>query len=260
VAPLSAWGATSVSRLGRALLIPALLSVALVILLIATGTPVNVAILGYGIVSLAGFVALYEIYRGAAARRHSTNENWLAAMLALFSRNRRRYGGYIIHLGVTIIGIGIIGSTLFQKETQQKLAVGETMAFQDYQLRYDGFTDAVADDGRRMEIADVTLLRDGKEIAHLRPRQDVYPDNTPMTIAGQHSTLENDVYVLLVGWEEISASTATFKVYINPLINLVWYGGIILILGTFIAAWPADTVPSRVRKHEGNANRARAAV
>jgi cytochrome c-type biogenesis protein CcmF len=61
----------------------------------------------------------------------------------------------------------------------------------------------------------------------------------PMTIAGAHSTFEGDYYVLLVGWEELNASTATFKVYLNPLINLVWWGGIVLILGTFIAAWPA---------------------
>jgi cytochrome c-type biogenesis protein CcmF len=254
IAPLSAWGATSLSRLGKALAVPFALSAIFAVFLIVTGTPLLVAILGYGVVSFAGFVALYEIYRGASARHSGLGENWIQAVVALFSRNRRRYGGYIIHLGVTIIGIGAIGSTLFQKETQQTLSVGETLQIQDYQLRYDGFTQAIAEDGRQMEIADVTLLRNGQEITKMRPRQDLYPD-MPMTIAGQHSTLENDVYVLLVGWEQINASTATFKVYINPLINFVWYGGLILILGTFIAGWPTETAAVYIREHKPRKSR-----
>jgi cytochrome c-type biogenesis protein CcmF len=168
-------------------------------------------------------------------------------VVALFGRNRRRYGGYIVHLGITVIGIGVIGSTLFQQQTQQTIGLGQTLSIDNYQLRYDNFTEAVATDGRLMQIADVTVLRDGQEIAALRPRIDVYPEQ-PTTIAGAHSTLENDFYVLLVGWEEVSHSTATFKVYINPLVNLVWWGGLILILGTFIAAWPVEPVPAHVRQ------------
>jgi cytochrome c-type biogenesis protein CcmF len=122
------------------------------------------------------------------------------------------------------------------------------MSLNGYELRYDNFTDAIANDGRRMQIADVTVLRGGQEIAELRPRIDIYPDQ-PMTIAGAHSTVENDFYVLLVAWEQVNHETATFKIYINPLINLVWWGGIILILGTFIAAWPIEKpVTAHVRK------------
>ena len=247
IAPLSAWGATSLSRLGRSLLVPVVLTLIFVVLFALGGMTNPGALFAYGLVSLAGFVALYEIYRGAAARRRTIGENWLQAVLALFSRNRRRYGGYIVHLGITIIGIGVIGSTLFQQETQQTLQVGETLAINDYALRYDNFTEALATDGRTMQIADVTVLRGGQPIAQLRPRIDVYPQQ-PMTIAGAYSTLENDFYVLLVGWEEVSFNTATFKVYINPLINLVWWGSLILILGTLVAAWPTETVPARIRE------------
>jgi cytochrome c-type biogenesis protein CcmF len=259
VAPLSAWGATSLRRLGKSLLIPLALTAIFVIFIFVSGMREVSALVGYGIVSLAGFVALYEIYRGAAARHSGLNENWLRALTALFGRNRRRYGGYIVHLGITIIGIGVIGSTLFQQETQQTLAKGESLAIGDYQMRYDDFTPAIADDGRTMQIADVTVMRGGQEIAHLRPRIDVYPTN-PMTIAGSYSTLENDFYVLLIGWEELSQTTATFKVYINPLVNLVWWGGLILILGTFIAAWPAETLPMRVREQARGDRRAGASV
>jgi cytochrome c-type biogenesis protein CcmF len=255
VAPLSAWGATSIRRLGRAILLPLVLTLILVAVIFITGMREPGALFAYGIVSLAGFVALYEIYRGAAARRHGLNEGWLRAGTALFGRNRRRYGGYIVHLGITIIGIGVIGSTLFQQQTQQTIGKGETLSVGDYNMRYDDLTIALADDGRTMQIADVTVLRNGQETAHLRPRIDVYPDQ-PMTIAGSYSTLENDFYVLLVGWEEVSQETATFKVYINPLINLVWWGGLILMLGTFIAAWPAETLPARIREQVRDEKRA----
>ena len=102
-----------------------------------------------------------------------------------------------------------------------------------------------------MDIAELTLFRDGNEIAHLRPRRDFFPEATDMnstTIAGSYSTLENDFYVLLVNWEPISAGSATFKIYINPLVNLVWWGSIILILGTLLAGYPRETLPARVRE------------
>jgi cytochrome c-type biogenesis protein CcmF len=239
IAPLSAWGATSLRRLGKSLLIPLILTAVLVAFFFITGTHDPGALFGYGIVGLAGFVALYEIYRGAAARRQAIGENWPQAIVSLFGRNRRRYGGYIIHLGITVIGIGVIGSTLFQQTTQKTLAVGESLDFGGYTMRYDGFTEGIADDGRQMEIADVSVMRGGQTLANLRPRHDLYPD-MPMTIAGSYSTLEGDFYVLLVGWEPVNASTATFKIYINPLINLIWWGGLVLLVGTFIAAWPRE--------------------
>jgi cytochrome c-type biogenesis protein CcmF len=250
IAPLSAWGATSLSRLGKSLTVPLILTAILVVFFFLTSTTDPGALFGYGIVSLAGFVALYEIYRGAAARHHSMGESWTQAVIALFGRNRRRYGGYIIHLGITVIGIGVIGSTLFQQTTQRTLAVGESLDFGGYTMRYDGFTQGFADDGRQMEIAEVSVLRNGQTLAQLRPRHDIYPD-MPMQIAGAYSSLEGDFYVLLAGWEPTSANTATFKIYINPLINLVWWGGLILMAGTFIAAWPIEqpiAAPQPARK------------
>jgi cytochrome c-type biogenesis protein CcmF len=109
-----------------------------------------------------------------------------------------------------------------------------------------------------MNIATVTVSRDGQTLASLRPRHDIYPaaeDQDPMTmnIAGAYSTLENDFYVLLAGWE---SDTATFKVYINPLINLVWWGGLILILGTIISVGPSESLPAHVRQRALTTRRA----
>ncbi len=244
IAPLSAWGRMSAKRLGKAVTIPVIMTLASVMLAIAGGTRPLVAILGYGVVLFAGWVALYEIYRGAKARHRATGENRLLAVIALFRRNQRRYGGYIVHLGVTVIGIGIIGSTIFQTEVQYTLARGQRVAVNDYELRYDDFTRAQAADGRMMNIATVTIFRDQRQIAEIRPRIDDYP-NMPMTIAGAHSTLENDFYVLLIA---SSANQATFRIYINPLVNLVWWGGIVLIIGTVIATYPKVTPAANRRK------------
>ncbi len=246
IAPLSAWGAMSAKRLGNAITIPLILTIATIVIAILVGTSPVVAIAGYGVVVLAGYVALYEIYRGAKARHKSLNEGWMRAIFALFRRNQRRYGGYIVHLGVTIIGIGIIGSSVFQTEVQYTIQRGEQVVINDYALRYDNFTRAQANDGRMMNISDVTVLRNGNEIAYLRPRIDDYPD-MPMTIAGAHSTLENDFYVLFLGGD---LERATFRIYINPLINLVWWGGIVLIIGTFIATYPKVVPETRRRKRE----------
>ena len=241
IAPLSAWGRMSAKRLGKALIIPASLTLASAALAIALGTRPLVAVLGYGTTLFAGWVALYEIYRGARARRRALGENGLRALLGLFRRNQRRYGGFIVHLGVTVIGIGVIGSAVFQTEVQHTLAQGERIAVQDYELRYDHFTRAQAIDGRMMNIAAVTVFRGGQEIAQIRPRIDDYPD-MPMTIAGAHSTLENDFYVLLIAG---GPQRATFRIYINPLVNLVWWGGIVLVLGTVIAVYPKVSPPRR---------------
>ena len=251
IAPLAAWGSTSARRLGKAVSVPCFLTLLSAFLLILTGTDALVSIFGYGVVFFAGYVALLEIVRGARARRRGLNENWIRAVSALFRRNQRRYGGYIVHLGVTVIGIGVIGSTIFQTEVQHTLARGETIAIKDYGLRYDEYTRAQAVDGRLMNIAEVTVLRNGAQVARIRPRVDDYPD-MPMTIAGAHSTLENDFYVLLIGGDR---DRATFRIYINPLVNLVWWGGILLIIGTVIAAYP-KVVPARgARKREAQSVR-----
>ena len=252
VAPMSGWGATSMRRLGRAALIPIILTAVCLVLVVLYGMSTPVALVAYAIVLLAGWVALTEMVRGVIARQRIHKENVFASTWQLFNRNPSRYGGYMIHFGMTVIGLGVIGSTLFQLETQRTLAVGDSFDLGGYTMRYDGLlTGQVAEDGRLMDIAQLTVLRNGAELAHLRPRRDFYPEATAtnsMTIAGSYSTIENDVYVLLVNWEPILQNQATFKVYINPLINWIWFGGFILMLGTFLAAYPKDKVSERARK------------
>jgi cytochrome c-type biogenesis protein CcmF len=261
IAPLSAWGTASLRRLGKGLLVPLALTLILVAFFALTGTTSPGGLFGYGVVSLAGFVAIYETYRGVMARRRGLGDSWWRAITALFARNRRRYGGYVIHLGIAVIGLGVIGSTLFQQETQQTLAAGQSLTVGGYSMTYNKFERGLAADGHEIDMARVSINRNGQKLADLSPHIDLYADTSganSSTIAGIYSTLENDFYVILVGWNEVDASSATFKVFINPLINLVWWGGIILIIGTFVAAWPNEPsvvemqrAPEPSRKHAG---------
>ncbi|MBN2304813.1 MAG: hypothetical protein JXQ72_10070, partial [Anaerolineae bacterium] len=111
--------------------------------------------------------------------------------------------------------------------------------------------EARAEDGRAMIMARATVYKDGKVVDHIRPRRDIFyttdPDtglsmpSTNMSIPGAHSTLQADFYAIITHWD---GNRATFRVYYNPLINFVWLGGLVLIVGTLVALWPT-TKPSR---------------
>jgi cytochrome c-type biogenesis protein CcmF len=193
-------------------------------------------------------VVAYEFWRGALARRKLHGENLMLALGRLAGRNRRRYGGYIIHLGVVVMALGIIGIELFQTETQGTLARGEQLTLGKYVMTYDALSIFDTADGKNVARAVVSVYRNGRPVGELYPRRDFYYESQqPMTIPGVRSTLEDDFYVLLVDWQPIAAQGATFKIYHNPLVNFVWGGGLIFILGTLVAAWP-DREPAAVRQ------------
>jgi cytochrome c-type biogenesis protein CcmF len=243
VAPLVAWRRATAERLGRAMLVPTAMTALLMVFLVIIGTGFW-AVLAYGVVAFAGFATLLEIWKGVEARHRAHRENWGLALIRLMGRNRRRYGGYIIHLGVVVIGIGVIGSQLFQNVDQANLRPGETVEHAGYVMRFDEGSVVESVDGRLMQVADVTVFRDGEEITALRPRIDIYPNSTTtMRIAGVHSTIEGDFYTRI---NFIEGDRVLFALYYNPLINLVWWGGILMVVGTLVATWP-EAAPSRVR-------------
>ncbi len=237
IGPLVAWKRSSLSALGRAVRTPVALTAATIIFLFVTGTQSPGALFSYALIAFAGYVTLFEFYRGVRARMSTRGENPLTALWKLFGRNRRRYGGYFIHLGVVVIGIGVIGSTVYQQETQETLSPGDQITLGNMTMIYKDVFDADAVDGRAMVVANVAVYRNGQYVGDIRPRKDFFgQDQNPMSIAGQYSTLESDFYVLLTNWE---GNRVTFKVYLNPLVNLVWWGGLVLMIGTAIAAWPS---------------------
>ena len=190
---------------------------------------------------LVAFVVLllvFEFVKGVQARM-KRGENPAMALYHLMGRNRRRYGGYIIHLGVVMVGLGFIGDAYFQQETQMALAQGESLTLGEYTLRFDNLESYPGSDGREVLEATTSLFKNGEFVRTLKPRRDFFVvQRQPMTISAVYPTPAQDVYVLLIAWEEIGFGSSTFRVYLNPLISWTWAGGFVLILGTFIAAWP----------------------
>lgn len=235
VAPLVAWRRATLARVGRSLRGPALGMVAVMVVLPMLGIMTIGAVIGFGIIAFAGLATILEIHKGASARHRAHGENYGVAVMRLVQRDRRRYGGYMIHFGVVVMGIGIIASTVFQDYRQQTLSPGDTLALGPYTMRYDQFSINDAVDNRTMYIADATIFRDGQVVDQVRPRRDVFESGSPMSIAGVHSTVNADFYVLLAFWD---GNEVTFRVYYNPLISLVWTGSLLLVFGTVIASWP----------------------
>jgi len=244
VAPIAAWRVTTARRLGRIIWKPTAFSLLSPLYGLANGVTNTVALLSIWLASLVFCVTLYEFYRGASVRRKSTGENLFKALWDLIARNRRRYGGYVIHLGVIFMAVGIIGIEMFQTETQGTIASGEQLKLGDYIMIYNDTVEFPTEDNRIITRATVSVYKDGEFVAELHPRRDFYVDSQqPMTIPGLYSTLESDFYVLLINWKPISKQGATFKIYLNPLVSWLWFGGFVFILGTLIAAWPDNNNP-----------------
>ncbi len=239
IAPLAAWRHSTVQTLGRAVWKPTLVSLFAPVVAILLGVRQWAALLGFWLAAFVACVTLYEYGRAVIARSRSRRESLLLAFWNLAGRNRRRYGGYIIHLGVVLMAIGIIGIELFQTETQGTLAQGQELTLGPYTMRFESLAIFDTADGRNVARAVVSVYKNGRFVGELYPRRDYYYESQqPMTIPGLRSTMEEDFYVLLVDWQPISSAGATFKVYHNPLVNWLWLGGFVFIIGTLVAAWP----------------------
>jgi cytochrome c-type biogenesis protein CcmF len=253
VAPLSAWGHSTARTLGRAVWKPFIFSVVVGVgLPILMGVRAWPALLGFWLCAFVASVTLYEFWRGTMARHRRFGENFGQALWHLIGRNRRRYGGYILHLGVVLMAIGIIGIELFQTETQGTIPQGGSITLGDYTVTYKSLAIFDTPDGRNVARAVLDVEKNGQPVGQLYPRRDFFFESQqPMTIPGVRSTMEDDLYVLLVDWLPVSSQGASFKIYHNPLVNWLWLGGLVFILGTLVAAWPdkdPEEAPARLRR------------
>ncbi|RJP51656.1 MAG: heme lyase CcmF/NrfE family subunit [Anaerolineaceae bacterium] len=242
IAPLSAWGHSTVKTLGRALWKSFAAASIVTVVLIATYTQNVYAVIGFFLIALVLFATLHEFWRGARARQKAQGENFFSALANLMGRNRRRYGGYIIHISMALMAIGILGIEIFQKETQGTLSSGEELNIAGYTVQYREL--ASWDDrgaGVNYTRAIVDVYENGIYLGQLTPRIDYYFDSQQnMTIPGQRSTFKDDLYILLVDWQPVSTIGATFKIYVNPLVNWLWIGSILFLFGVIFAAWPEN--------------------
>jgi cytochrome c-type biogenesis protein CcmF len=240
IAPLSAWGHSTIKTLWRALWKSALVALAVTILLFFTYTQNPIALVAFFLIAFVLLVTLQEFWRAAQARRKTQNESFITALWTLIGRNRRRYGGYIIHMSMMLIAIGVLGINVFQIQTQGTLPVDGSLKLGGYTVKYESIAQFNGPDNRQVTRAVVGVYdRGGNYLGELHPRIDYYPDaQQNMTIPGERPTLRDDLYVILVDWQPATSNGATFKVFVNPLINWLWIGAIVFLIGILIAAWP----------------------
>lgn len=239
ITPLLAWRKQTTARLLHALVVPLAGS-----LLASAGWyslypgQAFISLFALWVVSLVILSILAEFWKGMRIRMNTRGENPLLALFKLVVNNRRRFGGYIIHLGVIMVALAFIGDAFFKQETQGTLSVGQSISVGQYSLRFDGLSQYPGSDGRDIVEAKTQLFKNGQPVIALSPRQDFFTvQQQPVTVAGVYSTAGEDVYVILAGWESVSNGGLTFKIYVNPLINWAWIGGFMMIFGFILAAW-----------------------
>jgi cytochrome c-type biogenesis protein CcmF len=252
VGPLAAWRKSSPEGLGRLMWQPALFAAIVIGVLLATGLQIIPVLLGFGLIAFTGAITVSEYYRGVRARHTLSGENYFTALARLFARQRRRYGGYLIHVGILIMGIGVIGSLNFQQQTQRSLAPGGSLSIGRYTITYNrGLTcdpqfgidgdcaEWYTDRGRDIMVVAgyLTVSQPGQAPVQMAPYREVFLNGDgELTPPGILSSVGEDLYLLYLGEQ---SGFGVIKVYINPLIQFLWVGGIILVLGTLVAMWPA---------------------
>ena len=163
-------------------------------------------------------------------------ENYLKAFFGLIGANRPRYGGYIVHIAIILIAIGVIGSSFYDVEKEVTLKPSESMTIKNYTLSYENI-DHYQTESKEVVSATLSVYNHGKLIGKLNPEKYFHRSyEQPVTEVAIRSTLLEDLYVILIGWDE--DDTAAFKVLVNPLISWIWVGGGALFLGGLVAFWP----------------------
>ncbi|MDA1096167.1 MAG: heme lyase CcmF/NrfE family subunit, partial [Chloroflexi bacterium] len=235
VGPLLAWRKTSGGALWRNLRLPGILAITTTFA-IAGVTRDLVAAAAFGACALVVGAVDLEYTRGSRIRRRYTRETYPAAVVGLVSRDRRRYGGYLVHLSVVILAIGIIASSGFQSHRQVNLNRGESVDIAGYSLTYLG-TAELQEPGKEVVVSRLALTKDGVFLGEATPRTQYYAgfETQPTSRVAVISRWREDIYVFQGG---VDATSATFSIFVNPLVTLVWVGGALLVLATLVSGWP----------------------
>jgi cytochrome c-type biogenesis protein CcmF len=253
VGPIIAWRRSTVSKLVRTFLAPTLFGLLTGLVVFLLGVRSFTALL---VISISAFVLhtiVVEFHKGATARQTMVGESYLAALVNITAKNQRRYGGYVIHLGVVFVFLGITMSSVYKIEELHTLKPGESFTIDRYTLRYEGVREQNDDHMARL-IATMTVMENGQPTETvLHPEKRFYKKpEQPATEVAFRSTLRDDLYVILGAAE---AGTATIQAYINPLVAWLWIGSIVILVGTVMAIVPLPTVRAREQARAGALHR-----
>lgn len=235
ICPLIAWRKASARNLRRNFSIPATVGILGGGALFFLGVRKAAPLLSFTFSLFVLVTIALEFYRGTRARARISGDSVALAFWNLIVRNKRRYGGYIVHLGVIMIFVGITGSTAFKQEAAATLKPGESMTVGAYTLSYQGLSEYPTR-SHYVVAANLWVEKNGRRLEMLTPEKNFYKGHQPSTEVAIRSTLKEDLYVILNSYDK--SKTATFKVFINPLVKWIWVGGGVMVLGTFICLGP----------------------
>ncbi len=241
VGPMLPWGKADPKVLRQQFLIPAALGLVLVAIVALFGYRGFMPLLTFGLCGFVTVVTLRELFLPARQRMTEAKEGFGTAFLVSASRARRRFGGYVVHLGVVVVIAAIAASSAYRQHVSATLAQNETLTVGDWKIRYDG---AVRGQLPHKEYvsANVTFISPTGQMFERHnldaPRMNYYErSNDPIGSPSIHEMVFKDVYVSLMHVDSKSG-TASFNAFVIPLVGWIWYAMPLFVLGTLIAVWP----------------------
>jgi cytochrome c-type biogenesis protein CcmF len=241
VGPLLAWRKTSFQSLKRNFAVP--LAVALVggAMMFAAGVRHLYAWMTLFLSAFVVICVLGEFWKGARTRMKTAGENFVQALYNLTMRNTRRYGGYVVHLGVVLLFIGFAGLA-FKTDVKGLMQEGDLIRAKDYVLRCEGLINGDTPNYTYTRAL-ISVTKNGRAFTSVHPERRFYKaSQQPTSYVSIHPTLAEDLYVVLAGLDQESGK-AIIEVFVNPLVMWVWIGGVVVFLGTLLAL-----VPSRIER------------
>jgi len=246
IGPLVAWRRASLRALGKTFIVPGAAAVVTGVTLIALGfgssTP---GLLAYTFGAFVAASIVLEFVRGTRARRALSGGSWLHALAELVARNRRRYGGYIVHAAILMLAIGVAGSSAYQSVRERGLHPGQSMEIAGYTLTYEQLqqrqeANAVA------TRAVVDVSRGGSHVTTLYPGKNSYPVEQQVSneVSIYHDPRNLGDLFTIADQIDPKSQTVFLKVLVKPLVNVLWAAGFVFVFGSLVAMWP-DAVEQR---------------
>jgi cytochrome c-type biogenesis protein CcmF len=219
------------------------------VVLAALGMHDRFALAGTSAAIVLLYVTLREFALGARGLHAAGGRSWPAALLGLFERDRRRYGGYLVHLGLGVMAIAVVASNVYQEQVRATIAPGESFAVGRYTLDYEGLRqrDGTAN-GIDSEVIALITVREGEEtVGTLAPGRRFFRNfpQQPMAIVDVDTGLREDLYVFLQGWDD--GGVAEINAFVNPLMSWLWIGSAVYVLGGIVVFAP-QAAPERLRR------------
>ena len=238
VGPIIAWRKASWDNLKRNFLWPAAGSLLVAAILFGWKIRDFLPLLGFTLLAFVALTIFYDTALALRARQRIAGEGLLSGLATLARRNQRRYGGFIVHLGVVLIIMGIAGSMTYSLEREATLALKEHLTLGHYLIQFEGLKGEQQPTHFRVEGA-FRVFHGGDEVGVLSPALKFFPtQQSPVGRAVHRSSISDDIYLILSGFSELDKNQATLKVLVRPLVVWIWIGGFVIVLGTLVAILP----------------------